>query len=175
MFCTKCGYDMGSGVELCPSCGTTCNLDNAVYESDDTVQISSNDVTAENNSSGILTGGIFSFVFGLLSFVFSTWFSIPGLIISVLCAKKVKKIKANHGDLEGSDAAIGAGLNIAGLILNIIGVVFLVFSILLTIFIFCLPMIIFLVYILIYILIYIATIVFYVLFYLFIAVLAVFL
>lgn len=101
MYCRNCGNLIDEGVAFCPHCGASQNVDNQTFYSQ-----SPQNQYHPNNSSSEKTN-----VLAIVGFILSFFFTVPGLICSIIAYKNAPEYGGN-----------GKTLALAGIIISAIAI-----------------------------------------------------
>ncbi len=128
MFCKYCGNELPENANFCPKCGKINEDASKDDENEITVLPSSEDnhedievLEAEDpfkKEKTDLGGSILKFAILGLAFSLTVWFSLLGLIFSIVARNKVKEYISKFNETEGR-ATVGKSLSIAGLAVGI--------------------------------------------------------
>ena len=110
MYCKQCNTYLPDGTAYCTNCGAAVTADQSVIvESGNSYK-----PAPAGNTNAPLIWGILG-----LSFSCSVYFSLLGLIFSIIGKNKAKQYIATYGNISGK-VKVGKGLATAGLIVGII-------------------------------------------------------
>ena len=124
MFCKYCGNELPESANFCPKCGKI-NEDASKDEENKIISpVALNEYLDEapeyeqedpfRKEKDELGGSILKFAILGLAFGITMWFSLLGLIFSIVARKKVKEYIAKFNETERR-ATVGKSINIAGL------------------------------------------------------------
>jgi hypothetical protein len=141
MYCKYCGNELTDDAKFCSKCGKI--VESAGEKKDDFFQ-NANDYTVERQYSPVeekqkrsLGQKILTYAILGLSFGWTGFLSLFGVIFAGKAKKKIKEYIALYGETEGP-ATVGKSLNIPGMIISWIGFIIILLYIVAIIFMVCL-------------------------------------
>ena len=115
MYCKHCGNELPENSNFCPVCGKS--IEDTKQEAEEATFEPINEIVdfkRDEHGGSILKFGILG-----LAFAVSFYFSLLGLIFSIVARVKVKSYIREYGETDGK-ATVGKHLSVAGSIVSII-------------------------------------------------------